>query len=128
MTGGQGHITSGEPTLGGQETLLSDFPLEGKHSCHNLQCHCSTSFGGYCNTTKISACERNGMKDTYRFSTGAISLKQHSGDFFSLFTKGLEEKSPSKPLPSLSLAFDFFCVTTMRGVLVRCPAVDLLGR
>lgn len=49
---GQGHITSGELTLCGQETLLSDFPLEGKHSCHNLQRYCSTSFRGYFNMRK----------------------------------------------------------------------------
>lgn len=46
---GQGHITGREPTLYGQETLLSDFPLERKHFCQNLQCHYLTSFGGYCN-------------------------------------------------------------------------------
>lgn len=30
---GQGHITSSEVTLCGQETLLYDFPTRGKHSC-----------------------------------------------------------------------------------------------
>lgn len=70
---GQGHITSGELTLCGQETLLSDFPLEGKHSCHNLLCHYSTSFRGYSNMRDKKKCvcvwvhddSDNSMKDTY---------------------------------------------------------------
>lgn len=33
---GQGHITSSELTLCGQETLLSDFSLEGKHPLQSL--------------------------------------------------------------------------------------------
>lgn len=37
------------------------------------------------------------------------------------------EGGSGKALPSLFLAFDFFCVTTIHGVLVQCPAVDLLG-
>lgn len=40
---GQGHITSSELTLCGQETLLYDFPTRGKHSCQSQCSHHPTT-------------------------------------------------------------------------------------
>lgn len=82
---GQGHISSGELTLCGQETLLSDFTLERKHSCNNLQCHCSTYFKGYCNmrgskSVRMQLSRDNSMR---HLSDNLFFLqKPHSGDFF----------------------------------------------
>lgn len=44
------------------------------------------------------------------------------------FLKLASEASNPRPSPAWpSLAFDFLCVPTIRGFLVGCPAVDLLG-
>lgn len=116
---GQGHITSGELTLCGQETLLYDFPTKGETlwSQSTVRPHLEvisiwpTKTCG-CSTLTTIAWQIL-ISEPYIFLQ-EVSLKKKWG-FLLLCSQGLEERRRSKPPPSLSLAFDFFCVTTIHG-------------
>lgn len=115
----------------GQETLLYDFPTRGKHSRHSRRsCH-PISFCGY--STVIHP-KKHGIlttikwKETHLWTVYLVLFLQEPIFLsqFICFVREASKRGLSLPLPVLTLWL--LRCNNNTGVLVQCPAVDLLVR